>query len=577
MSINKIFNDVSKFLKLKQDEKFTQTKPQSYYFVPQTAVDGWLGNLHRNFNDAKVKTSNELTDSLALSKSLLQIEIKSQDNINGLQTGKRIPIKINSDDTQETVLRRTYETFADQAGLSNESKQKFVNQMFKSGGTQILHAGTNTAFTDAEFAAKKMQGSIEMIPTESQIAELRLLKVGDLLSYGVFDWSVSAADERQIVDLLKNDPNLSQTIKNLNQENQLEALIARVDEPATRRELIQTLAVKSDNEASRLIESQIERLDISPATARINQNVWQVKYNLIRLGVLQSAQPFNREAYSNLISNDPSAPFTGVSATGINPSTLSVPLTDQVKLLYEKKIVDGTQETEQKYSNPVGGLDAYIDSLSAEQRKRQVELLVNQPISTTMPDLYGDQLPSRSDVIRAAAEKYNLEPELITAFILAEGRDQSQREDAAEYAATVSLVQYDGSIGLGQVLPSTARNYDLFADLLPERTRRDLLHNDTARLLASDEVNIFATARYIRQIADAGARADINKLPITKAIFPDIDLQAYARHSSTWSESNIRALGSEYTSKAWDDNIMGWEDFVFKAYEDAKSSDVFHR
>ena len=69
MSINKIFNDVSNFLK-RQNDKSAQTKPQSHYFVPQTAVDGWLGNLHRNFNDAKVKTSNELTDLSASSKSL---------------------------------------------------------------------------------------------------------------------------------------------------------------------------------------------------------------------------------------------------------------------------------------------------------------------------------------------------------------------------------------------------------------------------------------------------------------------------------------------------------------------------
>lgn len=577
MNINKVFDGVTNLLGFGNNDKQTQTNAQRPAFVPQRAVDGWLANLYRTLDTANTASSTGMARSFEPSKPLPQIETKPQDEINGLKAGESISIKIESNDTQETVLRKAYGAYADKAGLSATSKQQFVEQMMKSGGTQISHTGTNVAFTDEEFAAKKAQGNMGMSPTESQIAELRVLKIKDLLSYVIFDWSVSAADERQIVDLLKSDPNLSATIKNLNQRGQLEALMTRVDDLTMRRELIQTLAAKADDEASKLIKPQIERLDVSSIGGQINQNVWQVQYNLVRSGVTQPVSPFDRAAYRDIVSDNPSAPFTGVSATGINPSTLSVPLTDQARLLYEKKAVDGVQETEQKYGNPVGGLNEYLNSLSVEQRKRQVELLVNQPISTTMPDLYGGQSPSRADVIRAAAARYKLEPELVTAFMLAEARDQSQREDAAEYTATVSVVQYDGSIGLGQVLPSTARKYDLFADLLPERIRRNLSHNDTARLLASDEVNIFATARYIRQIADEGARADINKLPKTKAIFLNLDTKAYARHSSTWTESNIRALGSEYTSKAWDDKIVGWEDFVFKAYEDSKSSGVFRR
>lgn len=399
MNINKVFGGVTNLLRFGNNDKQTQTNAQTPTFVPQRAVEGWLANLYRTLDTPHTAASTGLARSFAPSKPLPQLETKPQDEINGLKAGESISVKVEPNDTQETVLRKAYGAYADKAGVSAASKQQFVAQMMKSGGTQILHAGTSVAFTDDEFAAKKAQGNIGMSPTESQIAELRVLKIKDLLSYGVFDWSVSAADERQIVDLLKSDPNLSATIKNLDQGGQLEALMTRVDEPVTRRELIQTLAAKAGDDASKLIEPQIERLDVSSIGGQINQNVWQVQYNLVRSGVTQPASPFNRASYCDIVSTNPSAPFTGVSATGINPSTLSVPLIDQARLLYEKKGVDGIQETEQKYGNPVGGLNEYLNSLSIEQRKRQVELLVNQPISTTMPDLYGGQPPSRANVI----------------------------------------------------------------------------------------------------------------------------------------------------------------------------------
>src|SRR5438128_1261172 len=132
------------------------------------------------------------------------------------------------------------------------------------------------------------------------------------------------------------------------------------------------------------------------------------------------------------------------------------------------------------------------------------------------------------------------------------------------------------SIGLGQVVVRTAEREDLFADLLSKTTRASLTHNDIAKLLASEEYNIFAVARYIRHVADAGAKISIATLPDTQATFPAIDMATYAGDSSTWPDDNIRALGSEYTSRPWDDVLVPrWADFVFEAYLEVIASGVF--
>jgi len=203
-------------------------------------------------------------------------------------------------------------------------------------------------------------------------------------------------------------------------------------------------------------------------------------------------------------------------------------------------------------------------------------LLLHQPISTVMPEAYGGELPSRAQVIEAAAAAYDVEPGLVAAFILAEQRDQSTLEDAAEYVGGTSVLQGNTSIGLGQVVISTATNNGLFSDLLSSDSRQSLGHNDTAELLASDEFNILAVAKYIRTVADQGAGVDPSSLPGTHEIFPGLDLQAYSQNSAKWPDDNIRALASEYTSAAWDDTVFpGWGYFVYEAYRDVANSGVF--
>lgn len=396
--------------------------------------------------------------------------------------------------------------------------------------------------------------------TQAQAATPTAEKVRELLSYGVFDWSVSASDERQIVDLLKADANLPATAAALNRSGWLGTLFERVDEPATRRELVRLFGASADAATRTLVEPHVNSLG----------REWQVQYNLARLGVPGAGTGFDRAPFQDLVSSDPTAAFTGVGASGVNPSSLGIPLGDQFDLWRNDPA------TVERYTNPLGDLRQYLNTLTPEQRARQAELLLRQPISTTMPESYAGQLPSRADVIRAAAARYNLEPELVAAVILAEQRDQTRNEDAKDYTGATSLASANTSIGLGQVVISTARRGDLFSDLVSADSRGALSHGDIAGLLADDAANIFAAEKYIRSVADAAAAAP----PEVRARFAGVDFDKFKGHSSTWPIENVRALGSEYTSAPWDNrpdfvDSPGWGEFVGEAYRDVQASRVF--
>lgn len=499
------------------------------------------------------------------------------DQLGALKEGERVSIPIGEKDSQTDVLKKAYTEFAKKAGLSDAAG--FAERMVKDGD-QIFHPDTNTVFTPEEFEAKRTAGAINMIPTASDMTALRQAKINELTSYGLFDWSVTSEEQKQVVDILKNDPNLSQTVGGLEKDGALRNLIERVETAENRRELIDLLGKNLNDDAAKLVQPLIEKLDVKegfvaapggtvPATD-VNQNLWQVRFNLSRLGIVPTGSGFDRSKFADLVNTNGTSPFSGVGATGTNPTTGSVPLGDQWNLLWEDRA------TTRKYSNPLGNLDTYLNSLSPQDRARQAELLLRQPISTTMPEIYGDRLPSRADVIEAAAKKYNLRPELIAGFILAEQRDQTQNEDAKDYTAATSIKQANTSIGLGQVVVSTAQKNNLFSDLMSEKTQKAMKHNDVARVLADDTANIFAAAKYLRQIADEGATKSISALPNTKANFPAINMSDYSKNSAQWSDDNIRALGSEYTSRAWDDKLSaGWGKFVLEATRDVKRSNVF--
>jgi hypothetical protein len=141
-------------------------------------------------------------------------------------------------------------------------------------------------------------------------------------------------------------------------------------------------------------------------------------------------------------------------------------------------------------------------------------------------------------------------------------------------------------------------------------------------MLSDDVINIFGAARYIRSVADQGAAVPMSELDrMTREAYikarrkkisadpqyaqlsqtqkealvqsyaaslpprgqglvlqrlPGLDLTAYAGHSANWPQSNIVALGSEYTSKAWDGGWhQAWGQFVAEAKKDVDASGVF--
>jgi hypothetical protein len=319
--------------------------------------------------------------------------------------------------------------------------------------------------------------------------------------------------------------------------------------------------------------------------------------------------PFPTSNLMRLISADPSAPFSGSGATGLNPSKAPMSLKvmeglrDQHKLAQKLEAEDKRKpEAQRSFKNPKyerqAGMEMlyewsnplkqdpnqYLTTLSKADRSNQARLLLTLPISSHFVDAYPTGLPSRLQVVRASAKAHRLSPEIVAAIILAEQRDQSRQEDAADFRSGTLGPRTESSIGLGQVTGTTAQRYNLFADLSSPTSQMllpkfgKLSTRIVAWLLASDEANIFATARYLRIVADLGATKNINApdMANTKAWVGAIDLGLYAKHASVWTDQHIRLIGSEYTSKPFDDGLSTlWGDFVLAAYHDVKAAALF--
>jgi Domain of unknown function (DUF4157) len=394
------------------------------------------------------------------------------------------------------------------------------------------------------------------------------------LSYSINDWEVTPADEARILKALEADSDLSATIVDLDKSDMLEELLDRVDEPANRKSLLNLLGARLSATARALVEPFVRQLGIGE----------ELQFNLGRLGLTSKAAPFDATPLEqSLIGTSKTSgghltdAFTGVGATGVSPANLEdIPLADQARLALRDP------ETTATYINPAADdLFGYLDAIGPTKRTKQAELLLKRPIASVEAASYAGNLPSRMQVFKAAAGAHDLHAPLVAAFTLAEQRDQTQAEDAKDYQGATSILAPDLSIGLGQVVISTAQKGDLFADLVtsPTRTTRGLNrfslygHDIVAKLLASDEFNIFASARYIRQVANKGSKMSPAALPNTAAAYPGIDFAAYAENSHKWPADNIRALGSEYTSRDWDDELVeGWGEFVYQAYLDVVST-----
>lgn len=372
--------------------------------------------------------------------------------------------------------------------------------------------------------------------------------------------------EAATLEILRADPDLSATVSDLHSARLLRALLSCTRGIANRRELLQMLGSRLNEEARALVEPEVATLGAE----------WELQFNLGRLGITSRAPPFDAASYSFLISPSPAAPFTGSGATGTSEWTLSIPRLDKFLLAIHHR------PTRAWYSNPLdsspayAGLRAYLATLAPLHRVQQARLLLRTPINSVMSTSYAGNIPSRAQVVRAAAEAHNLRPELVAAILLAEQRNQSRNEDAAEYLAATSILRADTSIGLGQVRISGVRSSDLFADLLSPRTRQSLSHKKMATLLVSEEFNIFAVARFVRKAADADSGVNKWERPNNLASFPGLGMAEYAENSSAWPEANIRALASRYTAGGLDDiPVIGWADFVLEAYRDVVASACF--
>lgn len=303
----------------------------------------------------------------------------------------------------------------------------------------------------------------------------------------------------------------------------------------------------------------------------------------------------------SLISRDSSAPFTGGGARGRLASDAPISLSEMWTLRSQGQEAarrfgsGGVKRAKYNripglemlydWSNPIKGSltgpGSYLAGLTTAERQGQARLLFGQEIATSFGRAYAGSLPSRIQVVRAAADAHDLEPELVAGIILAEQRDQSLREDAVDFRGA-SLGGRSTSIGLGQVTVATAKRENLFADLVSPGLEQMLTTNNKLgrsmipALLASDEFNIFAVARYLRIVADLGATKAPAALPNTMAWTGALNLPAYANHSRTWTDAHVRLIGSEYTSAPFDDVLVpGWGEFVLQAYKDVKAAGIF--
>lgn len=396
--------------------------------------------------------------------------------------------------------------------------------------------------------------------------------ISTLLSYSVTDFSVSSGEENRIIELVRTSPNLEKTLKDLKRNGFLSKLFDRVDSGRNGTILVESIAGRISRSGYSMTLSAIKE---NTSNALIFERSFALQQSLNKYGISvitsNSSGVRLRAALSVLAPlGAGSQPFSGSGATGLDPKRQSISNIDKALLAFKH------EATVKEYINPLSeGISGYLRSLSPQQRRAQGILLLNRPIVTVYPNSYYGALPTRHRIIRLAAEKYYLEPALVAAVLLAEQRDQSQKEDAKDYIAATSFMKGDTSLGLGQVKVSTAREHDLFSDLLPNSPTANLAHSEISRLLTSEEYNIFAVSKYIRLVADMAARKNVNDLEVTKKVLPNIRLDKFSGHSAMWPHDNIRAIGSEYTSLPWDDEIVQWADFVFEAYKDIKNGGVF--
>lgn len=414
-------------------------------------------------------------------------------------------------------------------------------------------------------------------------------QVKRLLELGDFFISVSNKDRTDAFNALKADSGIDATIAYFEREGVLRTLLARFAHQRSPSlfDLTMMLAASVTAVSAGMIETRLRSYSyFTPESRRLTDRLGRptqifrmandLSVNLARHGVVHRARVCATTP-APTISTAPNASFTGSGATGSDIFAHRMPVGDQARVAWEQANHTGRDPrmagpASRWYGNPLFGLTL---PGSATERQAQAGRVACLTISSLFAPVYDGSMPRRATVIAAAARLHRLTPEVIGGVILAEQRDQSRNEDMLDYtAATHTVYRRTTSIGLGQVRDDTAVRADLFADLLDSARRSALSGRQIATLLTCDEFNIFACARYVRRVADLAVGHSATTLPNTVSAFPGIDFAAFGRDASTWPADNVAALGSEYTSLPWDDDVTGWGPFVEEAWTDVNAAGI---
>lgn len=147
----------------------------------------------RTFTTPEVQTEPEVrTDSPTVDDPQ---EVRS---VGGVTTETPFPKEVGPTETQESVLRRSYEEYAFKAGISNVRmmpdrelqpgeeilspselfvKERMMNNREESGGEyRIYNSDTEVAYTPDEWAARQEAGTITMYPTSGDIESLEMAR-----------------------------------------------------------------------------------------------------------------------------------------------------------------------------------------------------------------------------------------------------------------------------------------------------------------------------------------------------------------------------------------------------------------
>lgn len=463
---------------------------------------------------------------------------------------------------------------------------------------RALAYGSNVVFAAGEYAPHTPEGRRLLAHELTHVADQRrrgqpALQLKSRASeveehLGFFD---SAEDAEKGVDLLESmsDRDLNDTLQAMAKDGSVGGLLHRLGTRARVVRFLNLLADRGEAATRRAVFDAVPMLNLSPENSLIVFG----RPHAAKLGAPLAAPT----AAERATVGGPGQPFSGAGARSGSQADAPISLSQMWELRSQGKeaeanLAGGVSAAKYRripgyemlydWSNPIKGAlvgpGGYTGSLTPTQRQRQAALLLKRRISTRYPGAYSGSLPNRGQVVRAAAGASRLEPELVGAIILAEQRDQSRREDAVDYQSA-RLAGRQSSVGLGQVLPRTAQRHDLFRDLLSSGMRKtvsggsSVAHGLTVSLLASDEFNIFAVARYLRYLADLGATKSLAAMPNTKSWVPGITLSDYAKHSKHWTHEHVKLIGSEYTSAPFDDKLVhGWGEFVLQAYKDVKAA-----